>query len=218
MAGKDANTISHPLIVAGLISSAIAMATPVAFAGEPVQTHGDELVIPDSEIRRALRSAFTPQATTLDRSDAELTLPMDVNGSRSNFTFVGLFETEVGYSQLAELDRQQGDGMARSELTSYFARAGVGTEVMENLRASLLIGAGAFYSSVSSFTSDGAQLSDARPQELAFSGWVGFGLRYRLNDKTELRFSWELYDNVLLPQTGFAGDISQWRMILENRW
>jgi hypothetical protein len=174
--------------------------------------------IPDTEIRRALRSVFTPQAASLDRSDAALTLPMDANGSRNSFTFVGFFETEIGYSQMAELSRQHSSGLARSELTSYFARAGIGGDIFDDLRASLLIGAGAFYSSVSDFTQDGAQLSDARPQELGFSGWIGFGLRYQLNDNTELRFSWELYDDVLLPETGFAGDIAQWRMIFENRW
>lgn len=189
---------------------------PMLASGAPGDN--EPLQLPEPELRRALRSAFTPQAATLDRSDAALTLPMDEHASSGGYTFSGIFETEVGHAQLAELRRDAGDIQARSELTSYFARAGIGADVFENLRASVLIGAGVFYSAVTDFTSDGAPLSEARPQELSFSGWVGFGLRYRINPQTELRFSWELYDDVLLPQTGFAGDISQWRMVLENRW
>lgn len=192
---------------------------------EPDNTEPDQLAwsssqftLPDPELRRALRSLFTPQASTLDRSDATLTLPMDANGSRAGYTFVGIFETEVGYAQLAELSRDAGDIRARSELTSYFARAGIGADVTEDLRASFLLGAGAFYSAVTDYTQDGVQLSEARPQEYGFSGWVGFGVRYRFNARTVLRFDWELYDDVLLPATGFAGDVQQWRMTLENRW
>lgn len=191
----------------------ILLGTGVAEAAAPFVVDFSE-----PELRRALRAAFTPQAISLARSDASLTLPMDENGSLSSYTFASYFETEFGYNQLAELNRQQTDGVARSELTSYFARAGIGADVLENVRASVLIGAGAFYSAVTDYTADGAPLSAARPQELAFSGWVGFALRYRINANTELRFGWELYDNVLLPETGFAGDISQWRMVFENRW
>ena len=174
--------------------------------------------VPDSELRRALRSVFTPQAERLDRSDAALVLPMDSNSSLKSFTFVEHFETEIGYSQLAELSRSDGTLATRSELTSYFARAGFGANVYDNLRASVLVGAGAFYSAATDYTLDGSPLGAARAQELAFSGWIGFSLRYQLNATTELRFGWELYDDVLLPETGFAGDVAQWRMVLENRW
>lgn len=210
MRGKDANTGRRYLLwllpwLAPTVDAAAAESSQSAF-------------IPESELRRALRSLFTPQAERLDRSDAALVLPMDSNSSLKSFTFVEHFETEIGYSQLAELSRSNGSLATRSELTSYFARAGFGADVYENLRASVLVGAGAFYSAATDYTIDGSPLGDARAQELAFSGWIGFSLRYRLNASTELRFGWELYDDVLLPETGFAGDVAQWRMVLENRW
>lgn len=188
------------------------------WSAEPGADFLPEPFLPEPELRRALRSVFTPQAETLDRSDAELVLPMDANSSLSSFNFVEFFETEVGYSQLAELSRSDGVVSTRSELTSYFARAGVGADVFDNLRASVLIGAGAFYSVATDYTSEGSQLSASRPQELALTGWIGFTLRYRLNRNSELRFGWEMYNDVLMPVTGFEGDVAQWRMVFESRW